>query len=387
MIRHTCRERPDWKEKAAEYGFHFHTIHGEPYWCESGYYQFSLRQIEDHLEKATEELHQMCLEVVGDVVNREESLARFRIPEPQWEGIRRSWREGEPSLYGRMDFCYDGSRPPKLLEYNADTPTSVYETGFWQWLWLEDQVNTGYLSRSVDQFNSLQEKLIERFGQIGDYHSAGTVHFACCFESIEDQGTITYLEDCAKQAGLATIQLDIADLGVTEFRKLTGLADEPVELLFKLYPWEMMMREAFADSIYSPGNRFIEPPWKALLSNKAILAALWERFPGHPNLLETHFETAGLNCHLSHYVRKPIFSREGANVEILANGKILESVPGIYGDEGHVIQDYCPLPKFGDQYTLIGSWVVGDEPAGIGVREDGSLITKDSSRFLPHIIL
>ncbi|MDX1692334.1 MAG: glutathionylspermidine synthase family protein [Ketobacteraceae bacterium] len=387
MIRHSCRERPDWKQKAEEYGFYFHTLQGEPYWCESGYYQFSLRQIETHLEAATEELHQMCLEVVDHVVDREDCLEQFCIPQSQWDRIRRSWKEKEPSLYGRMDFVYDGSRAPKLLEYNADTPTSVYETGFWQWLWLEDQVNSGYLSRSVDQFNSLQEQLIEQFQRIKSYYTTEKIHFACCTESIEDRGTITYLEDCARQAGLVTCQLDIGDIGATEQRRLTDLEDDAIDLLFKLYPWEMMMREEFADTISASGNHFIEPPWKALLSNKALLPVLWELFPGHPNLLESHFDKPDLTCGLQRFVRKPLFSREGANVDIVVNGEVRESVPGVYGHEGYIVQDYCPLPRFGKHYTLIGSWVAGNSPAGIGIREDATLITRDSSRFLPHIIL
>ena len=387
MIRHSCRERPDWQQKAEEYGFYFHTLYGEPYWCESAYYQFSLKQIEEHLEQATEELHQMCLEVVDFVVDREDYLDRFCIPPSLWDRVRQSWKQKEPSLYGRMDFVYDGSQPPKLLEYNADTPTSVYETGFWQWLWLEDQVNAGYLSRAADQFNSLQEKLIAQFQTIGTYYSPAQIHFACCTESTEDRGTVTYLEDCARQAGLATCQLDIGDIGATEARRLTDLSDHPIELLFKLYPWEMMMREDFADTINIPGNHFIEPPWKALLSNKALLPVLWERFPGHPNLLESHFDKPGLSCDLQRFVRKPLFSREGANVEIVLDGKVHEAVPGDYGSEGFIVQDYCPLPEFGGHYTLIGSWVAGNNPAGIGIREDATLITKDSSRFLPHIIL
>jgi glutathionylspermidine synthase len=328
----------------------------------------------------------MCLDVVDFVVDREDYLERFCIPRSQWDGLRLSWKENQPSLYGRMDFVYDGSSAPKLLEYNADTPTSVYETGFWQWLWLEDLVNIGYLSRTADQFNSLQEKLIDQFRQISDHYSSQKIHFSCCLESTEDHGTITYLEDCARQAGLLTSQIDIADIGITEQRRLTDLEDIPIDLLFKLYPWEMMMREAFADTIPALGNHFLEPSWKALLSNKALLPILWERFPNHPNLLESHFDKPDLKCGLTRYVRKPIFSREGANVEIILDGKVQESAPGNYGIEGFILQDYQPLPRFGNQYTLIGSWVVGKSAAGIGIREDSTRITRDSSRFLPHII-
>jgi glutathionylspermidine synthase len=82
-------------------------------------------------------------------------------------------------------------------------------------------------------------------------------------------------------------------------------------------------------------------------------------------------------------VKKPLYSREGANVTIATKGGMLEE-PGQYGAEGFIWQGYHELPRFGENYTVIGSWIVGEEPAGIGIREDTSPITKNSSRFVPH---
>ena len=131
-------------------------MYGEPYWCEDAYYQFTLAQIEE-IESATAELHQMCLQVVEKVVGSDELMAKFCIPKHTWEFVRSSWRTNQPSLYSRLDLAYDGVNPPKLLENNADTPTSLYEAAFFQWLWLEDQINAGKLDPESDQYNSLQE--------------------------------------------------------------------------------------------------------------------------------------------------------------------------------------------------------------------------------------
>jgi len=87
------------------------------------------------------------------------------------------------------------------------------------------------------------------------------------------------------------------------------------------------------------------------------------------------------------WVRKPFFSREGANIEIRTGDDQVVAEDGPYTDAPYILQAFSPLPKFGDSYTVIGSWVVGDVAAGIGIREDDSLITKDSSRFLPHVVL
>lgn len=137
MRRFACGERPGWREIAREAGFAFHTIDGAPYWDESHAYAFTLTEIEEVIEAPSAELHALCLAFAADAVEDERILASLAIPEPVRDTVRASWRRGDSSLYGRLDFSYGGSGPAKLLEYNADTPTALYETAVFQWLWLE----------------------------------------------------------------------------------------------------------------------------------------------------------------------------------------------------------------------------------------------------------
>ncbi|MBI6548835.1 glutathionylspermidine synthase family protein [Xenorhabdus lircayensis] len=385
MKRIGITERPDWREKAAEYGFNFHTMYDQPYWSEEAYYQFTLSQIEE-IEDATAELHQMCLQVVEKVVNSEELLTKFQFPKHCWEFIRSSWVTSQPSLYSRLDLAYDGKNPPKLLENNADTPTSLYESAFFQWIWLEDQVNAGNLPSHADQFNSLQEKLIERFVQLREKHGFGLLHMACCQDTEEDRGTIQYLQDCAAEADIPTEFLFIEDIGLGEKGQFTDLQDQVIGNLFKLYPWEFMLREMFSTKLADAGVRWLEPAWKSIISNKALLPMLWQMFPNHPNLLPAYFADERPSD-MDSYVIKPLFSREGANIRIIENGREVASAEGPYGEEGMIVQQFHALPKFGDSYVLVGSWLVDDQPAGICIREDRELITQDLSRFYPHIIL
>ncbi|SQI42872.1 Bifunctional glutathionylspermidine synthetase/amidase [Leminorella richardii] len=385
MIRQSISERPNWREVATEFGFNFHTMYGEPYWCEDAYYQFTLAQVEE-LENATAEIHEMCLQVVEKVVDSEELLTRFSIPKHCWEFVRSSWKTQQPSLYSRLDLAYDGKSPAKLLENNADTPTSLYETAFFQWMWLEDQIAAGKLPQGADQFNSLQDKLIERFAELKSRHGFNLLHFACCEDTEEDRGTVQYLQDCANEAGLPNEFLYIEEIGLGEKGQFTDTQDQVIGNLFKLYPWEFMFREMFSTKLTDAGVRWLEPAWKSIISNKALLPMLWKMFPNHPNLLPSYFSDEP-HPELSHYVVKPLFSREGANIRIVENGKDVCSVDGPYGEEGFIIQQFHQLPRFNDSYMLIGSWLVNDEPCGMGIREDRSLITQDLSRYYPHIIL
>ncbi|MDF7681868.1 glutathionylspermidine synthase family protein [Enterobacteriaceae bacterium ESL0689] len=385
MERITIAERPDWREKATEYGFNFHTLYGEPYWSEEAYYKFTLPQVEK-LEEVTAELHQMCLQVVEKVVASDALMTRFCIPEHSWNFVRHAWQTRQPSLYSRLDLAWDGTGEPKLLENNADTPTSLYEAAFFQWIWLEDQLNAGLLPPGSDQFNSLQEKLIDRFTILREQFGFPQLHVACCRDSEEDRGTVQYLQDCAAEAGISTDFLYIDDIGLGEKGQFTDLQDQVISNLFKLYPWEYMLRDIFSTKLDDAGVRWLEPAWKCILSNKALLPLLWEMFPHHPNLLPAYFYD-DTSPHMDKYVVKPLFSREGANVSIIEKGHVVETVEGPYGEEGMIRQQFHPLPQFGDSYTLIGSWLVDDQPAGIGIREDRALITQDLSRFYPHIFV
>lgn len=362
-------------------------MYGEPYWDESAYYQFTLKQIEQDLEQPTEDLQQMCLQLVEKVVNDEYWLAKFAIPQNKWEWIRQSWLQKQGSLYSRFDLAYNGSGPAKFYENNADTPTSLYESGFWQWLWLEDKVNSGQLPRSADQFNSIQEKLIARFDKIITDKQT-PFHFSSCKDTEEDRGTVQYLQDCATAAGIKTKFVYIEEIGIDAQGQFVDQQNNLIDGLFKLYPWEFMFEEQYHQQLTSSTTQFIEPPWKAVLSNKAILPLLWQMFPNHPNLLPAYFADA-MPSHFNQqsWVKKPLFSREGANISVIKNGETINESAGPYGEEGYIYQQSHVLPQFDNNFTLIGSWLIGDEAAGISIREDKSMITQDMSRFLPHVIV
>ncbi|MBI3716024.1 MAG: glutathionylspermidine synthase family protein, partial [Betaproteobacteria bacterium] len=221
--------------------------------------------------------------------------------------------------------------------------------------------------------------------EIGEALQGKPVYFTCVGDSEEDVGNLDYLRDVAMQGGIDAKFIDIAHLGWAATGKcFVDEANQPIDALFKLYPWEWLTREAFGHNLLNCNMRVIEPAWKMLLSNKAILPVLWELNPDHPNLLPAYFEEQKF---ASDYVKKPILSREGANVTI-TSGRGNVAIPGEYGAEGFIYQAYHPLPVYGGNdsvsHTVIGSWIIGDEPAGIGIREDESPVTKNTSRFLPH---
>lgn len=362
MRREPAAVRDDWRMRVEALGFDFHTLDG-PYWIEDACYRFNEREI-DLLETAGNELHAMCLDAVADVV-RMGDYVQLGLGATAAEKVERAWRAGEPALYGRMDIAYDGRDPPKLLEYNADTPTSLFEAAVVQWHWLEDT------RMGPDQFNLIHEALVRRWAQL--LPDGAHVHFAGCLDAAEDRVTVDYLRDTCAQAGFRTTLLDVSDIGWKDGR-FVDLDDAAIANVFKLYPWEWMLAEPFAPHVAAAGTRWIEPAWKQMLSNKSLLPLLWRRHPGHPCLLPASHDPRDID---GPTVAKPRFGREGEGVHLSDRGLH-------FAEPGMVYQARAPLYRSEAGYGLVGLWIVGDEAVGLGMREDASPVTGNASRFVPH---
>lgn len=371
--------RADWQRKVESVGLAWHSAAG-PYWNESAHYVFSPDEI-DSIEAATNALHEMCLEAAAKVV-AERWYDRLAIPPAIVPLIEASWEEEPPSLYGRFDLAYDGVGPPKLLEYNADTPTSLVEASLAQWFWLQET------HPQLDQFNAIHERLIARWAELAPHLVGEQLHFAG-LDDVEDGVTLAYLRDTAEQAGIRCTSVPINRIGLTTDGYFTDLEDRVIESIFKLYPWEWLSTEdpRFVQAIGGLGTRmqWIEPAWKLLLSSKGILAVLWELFPEHPNLLPATLDDSS-TLTWDAYVSKPLLSREGANVTVTMFDQVLLKTGGRYGREGLVHQGLATIPQFDGRYPVIGSWVIGEAAAGMGIRESPTLVTNNLSQFVPHVI-
>ncbi|MFI0823589.1 glutathionylspermidine synthase family protein [Streptomyces roseolus] len=393
MERHTIEPRPGWQEIVEEQGLVYPLTRYpdgslRPYWDESAYYSFTLPEVEA-LEEVVEELHAMCLAAAAHIVERNR-FPDLGITDPKVaERVAESWRRRSelPSLYARFDLVYDATGPAKMLEYNADTPTSLVEAASPQWFWMEDRFP------GADQWNSLHERLVDAWKRQAPLLPPGPVHFAHSEtdELGEDLMTVAYLRETAEQAGLATEALSVERIGWDRLSR--RFVDEKLRFIrscFKLYPWEWLVTDPFGKHVLSTLDNggstgttcWIEPAWKMLLSNKALLAVLWELYPGHPNLLPAYLDGPRELAATTGWAAKPLLGREGAGVTLHEPGSEVA-----VRDEPCCYQGLAPLPDFDGNRTLLGAWVVEDEAAGLGIRESAGPVTDEYARFLPHVIL
>jgi glutathionylspermidine synthase len=408
MKRIALTPRTGWQQKVEDLGLTYHSpsTMDHPYWDESAAYQFTAAEV-DTLEAAANELQEMCLAAAQNVIDKER-YAELGIPSDVIPLIDWAWNQEPPAIYGRFDISWGGAtsgQSPKLLEYNADTPTSLLEASVVQWAWLEEQTHTLAAMQGFskpDQFNSIHDRLIAKWKDIGPYCMQPLYFAALEFpdpdpaqakEAAEDLLTVSYLRDTANQAGLDTRSIALQDIGWNESRHCfvdTDFDETQIRSIFKLYPWEAMLAEEFGPAALATYRdmTWIEPIWKMLLSNKGILPILWQLYPNHPLLLPAYFEDHGDRGDLRAYVRKPLHSREGANIQMVRpNAQIVET-PGPYGAGPFIRQAIAPETVFTTpdtrRYPVLGLWMIDQECGGMGIRESAGPITDNLSSFVPH---
>lgn len=426
------------------------------YWREGSYYQFN-EAARLALETAADTLLGMYVEV-GDYVIKHNLFAEMGIPAYAIPAIKRTWEDDlrdyhAPSVYGRFDIRY-GPNPqlaaadptlmvPKLLEYNADTPTSLVESAIIQYYWWEHYRDVG-----MGQWNNIHEALVQAWiDHIGVYEArtgrkVSVIYFSHtkAETSGEDMMNTSYIahtaEEAAKQMGRSIqikflyqeeIQLlEHYEEDAPTYRPMQGITDfapigpsnrrvthtdvidaggNEIHMIFKLYPWEWMVNEqggeAFCQNLLRPnGTVWIEPIWRLLYSNKRSLVYLWRLFGNQPEgqyLLPAYDPDDKLPPgFLDNHVAKPNLGREGAGVTIVKDGKVLVQGSRDYGDSGYTLQGLAMLPNFRDpfaqedNYAVTGVWTsgFGDNTRSVGMcLREGGPVTGNTSFFSPHVII
>lgn len=387
MKRKQFAPRLDWEQQHKNIGFDYYNLpsnDGTPYWSEGAAYEFTFKEIEA-LERAANEVHEMCLDTVGHLIQTGHYPDYFNLPQQAIALIESSWEQDSTSIYGRFDFIYNTQNQIKLLEYNADTPTGLLEAAVAQWLWIEQVDDVPHR----DQFNSIHEALIETWKRVLPAYSH--IHFVATQEAgREDWGNLEYLLETAYQAKHHVSELCIEHIGWDQHH-FVDLNNRPIQHLFKLYPWEWLWEEEFSQYIPNSTTQWIEPCWKMLLSNKALLVELWKRFPNHPYLVESHIfsDQHALN---GKWAKKPILAREGANISILNQGQHAKQAQGSlfipeYEQKWNVAQQWINSPKFNGQSTTLGLWMIDHACRGLSVREDQCEVIGDDAHFIPHYFI
>ncbi|ASM35578.1 glutathionylspermidine synthase subfamily protein [Campylobacter sputorum subsp. bubulus] len=307
--------------------------------------------------------------------------------------IKDSWsNDVHWHLYGRFDFAggLDG-KPIKLLEFNADTPTSLFETTIIQWAMLK------YNSMNeMEQFNDIYEAIKENFkrlitlsddtSEFSKYYDGWKILFSSIAGSNEDEQTVKLLQNMADEAGFHTKFAYVDEVGFSDEEGIF-LGDEGFEYWFKLIPWEEIainegeLALILKNIIKNQKAIILNPAYTLLFQSKAMMKILWDLYPNHPLLLETSFEPLNKK-----QVAKPFLGREGANISILdENAKVIESKDGDYANQNKIYQEFYELNKDEKDQNYQAGLFFAYEGCGLGFRRGGNIID-NYSKFVGHFI-
>jgi glutathionylspermidine synthase len=373
-------------------GFVWHTDSDETSYISDELVVISESEAEAYYE-ATNELYDMYIEAAEHVVENN-LFHEIGIPFNLVDVIKESWENDVHwHLYGRFDLAggIDG-KPIKLLEFNADTPTALFETAIIQWAILKQND-----LEEESQFNSLYEALVDNFKRLvtleqdvsafEERYDGWKFLFTSIRGNSEEENTVRLLQHIATEAGFETEFAYIDDI---EFSTEEGISynDETYELWFKLIPWEDIALEEsdlamlLTNIIKNQKAIIFNPAYTLLFQSKGLLKILWDLYPNHPLLLETSFEP----LEGQKQVKKPVFGREGGSISILdEDANELENIAGDYDSHKMVYQAYTELPtdKQGNSYQA--GIFYAYEACGLGFRKGGKILD-NMSKFVGHVV-
>lgn len=374
-------------------GFTWHTDSDESSYIANELVVISEEEAEAFYE-ATNELYDMFIEGAQYVIDNE-LFHELNIPFNLVEVIKESWENDVHwHLYSRFDLAggVDG-KPIKLIEFNADTPTSLFETAIIQWAMLK---KNGLDESS--QFNNLYDALKENFKRIitldsdiekfDEYYSklGWKILFSSISSSSEDINTTKLLQHIASEAGFNTDfefieNVNFSDDGIFK-------DDELFEFWFKLIPWEdIAIQESelaliLTEIIKEKRAIIFNPAYTLIFQSKAFMKILWDLYPNHPLLLETSFEP----LKGKKYVEKKAFGREGANIKIInSDGSVEIENGGEYEGHKSIFQEYVDFVKDSKGECYQAGVFYAYEACGLGFRRGGKILN-NMSKFVGHII-
>lgn len=380
-------------ETLEELGFTWHTDNDKTKYVSDELVKISQDEAEAYYEAANK-IYDMYVEAAGYVIEND-MFFELGIPFNLIDAIKKSWENDVHwHVYGRFDLAggLDG-KPIKLIEFNADTPTSLFETALLQWALLK-QNNMD----EEKQFNNVYDAIKENFKRLvtlfedtqdfDDIYDGWKILFSSVEGNDEEEATTRLLQQIATDAGFNTGFEYLQNVKFDE-EGIFDADDNQYEYWFKLYPWEDIAHDepelatTLTNIMQNQKAIILNPAYTLLFQSKGMLKILSDMFPESEYILKTSFEPLkGIK-----QVEKTVFGREGANTKIIdSNGAVLEQTDGPYDNYKKVYQEYVDFNKDENGAKYQAGVFFAYEACGMGFRK-GSEIMDNMSKFVGHVIV
>ncbi|QHG90807.1 glutathionylspermidine synthase family protein [Sulfurimonas sp. CVO] len=384
--------KPLKNEQLEELGFTWHTDSDNSKYISESLVQITTDEAQAYYNAANE-LYDMYVQAAEYVIENN-LFFELGIPFNLIDAIKKSWENDVHwHIYGRFDLAGGiDEKPIKLLEFNADTPTSLFETALLQWALLKENAMD-----ESKQFNSVYEAIQQNFKRVitlfddtelfDKRYDGWKILFSSIYGNEEEEATTRLLQQIATDAGFNTGFEYLENVKFDE-NGIFDRDDNQYEYWFKLYPWEDIavdepeLATLLTNIMQNQSAIILNPAYTLLFQSKGMLKILYDLFPDSPYLLKTSFEPLEGVKH----VEKSVFGREGANIKIFsADKKLLNQQDGPYGNYKKVYQEYVELNMDESGAKYQAGVFFAYEACGLSFRK-GSEIMNNMSKFVGHFI-
>lgn len=369
---------------------------------------FSLSKVQkENMHRAVREIVPALKQTIHLLRNSpDETLLEMGYPAPTLPYLRLI-RNVMDNTIGRFDMMLDGDTP-KIIEFNADTPTFIKELFHVSGKLSEYKGKTDINLEEEKALQFYMEKAIQAAVADSGLEDPAVLYVAHG-DSKEDYLTIQYLAKL--------VDADFAPLEELEIIPGEGLycKGKRVDILYRqTWAVEILIQdksnegvnigEELLKLVESSKLQVINPPASFLLQNKMLFALMChlaeEQSPIYtPEMIEAiqkyvpksaFFEEDMSNT--ATFVKKPIFGREGNSVSVLTQSSCIESKERDFVAQPQLFQEFVPPTMTtidSNQGEQTGNLVFGvfclglERPSAIGARfTSGSGITDNNAMFV-----
>jgi len=355
----------------------------------------SKKQADDYYTAAYE-----CFKMVDDAteyVIKNDLYHKLGIPDYMKGMIDHTYYNYKihPHMLGRFDFAGGlDDIPIKLIEFNADTPFTLFESGPLQYT-IAKHYNH---NPDVNQYNTLYEALEEYFHYLSNIKKDIYPVFVSA-NANEDKFNLDVIKySCENMAMFNNPSITWEEFGIDELKGFSRIKDDNIvdsyNCLVKMVPWDMILSldENMSREIIKTMERFLHeydydiivcnPLYSLVYQSKGLLPILSELYPNSPYLLKSEFYN---NDEVDNCFLKPVFGREGQSIIKVVNGQKTK-IDGYYDDNIYISQEIAHFARHKDKIYQAGVFVSMEEPCCISFRRSKSDIITCNSEICGHII-
>lgn len=358
------------------------------------------------IKKATEELHRVFVNATEHVLKDKSLYSKFNINKENWKMIGDNFQRTKNNyFYGRMDigFNFDFSQI-KIFEYNTGLCGDIYDTSEYQNKVFDyfvkqnpNQIkNKSQIINSISSGHGLLKKVGERWEILSKNCKNKTIYFIYDETDREEKLVLSSIFKGLKTKGIPYKLFSDRKCLIKSEKGLLydKITNEKIDILYKTHPWYSIYRNLknlkegkkargdFYEFFLNKKTKIVEPMWKTVMGNKALLPYVYSLHKDCKYLIPSSFDPFDECFGDDEYIiEKGLMGRGSMMTKKVKRSEITKKNPNV------IYQKIFKENYVDNNYYIMGSWIVGDKFSGMFVKQSNTMINEYSCNVIPVRIL